>query len=97
MDPLSATALIKYLLVMLLSSFMCITALSFFKVRLKKRELDFQNIVQSLGLPGRGRGLPLTMTDEYFPADYWLPVGFATLICACGFTHVFFGEGSFDP
>jgi hypothetical protein len=71
---------------------MCITAVSFFKVRLKKRELEFQNIVESLGLQGRRSGLaPPTMMDEYFPADYWLPVGFATLICACGFTHVFFG------
>ena len=92
MDPFSATSFIKYVLVTLLSSFMCITAVSFFKVRLKKRELEFQNIVESLGLQGRRSGLaPLTMTDEYFPADYWLPVGFATLICACGFTHVFFG------
>jgi hypothetical protein len=71
---------------------MCITALSFFKVRLKKKELDFQNIVRALGLEEGGSGLVTpAVKHEYSHGDYWLPVGFATLVCASGFTQVFFG------
>ena len=92
MDALNPTVLVKCSLVIILSSFMCITALSFFKVRLKKKELDFQNIVRALGLQGGGSGLVTpAVADEYSPGDYWLPVIFATLICASGFVQVFFG------
>ena len=92
MDALNPTVLVKCSLVIVLSSFMCITALSFFKVRLKKKELDFQNIVRALGLQGGGSGLVTpAVADEYSPGDYWLPVIFATLICASGFVQVFIG------
>jgi hypothetical protein len=82
----------KTLLVLVLSSFVIVTAVSFLRVRVKKKEEQFKNITQVLGLADEETRLfTPTVRDEYAPWDYVLPVAFATLVCLCGFITFLFG------
>ena len=87
-----ATEIVKVTIALTLSSFMAITALSFFMFRLKKKEVQYQRSIVTLGLADpQGKPSSDDVRDEYSPSDYWLPVIFATLISLMGFIYLFFG------
>lgn len=82
----------KCLLVLVLSSFVVVTAVSFLRVRVKKKEAQFQSIIRALGLADDDvRFFTPTVADEYAARDYALPVAFATLVCMAGSTAFIFG------
>ena len=90
---MTATVLFsKSVLVLVLSSFMIATAVSFLRVRLEKKEAQFKNIIRVLGIPeDEARLITPAVRDEYSARDYLLPVGFATLVCLSGFIAYIFG------
>lgn len=84
--------LAKSLLVLVLSSFVVVTAVSFLRVRVKKKETQFRNIIRVLGLADdEVRLFTPTVRDEYAARDYMLPVAFATLVSLFGFIAFLFG------
>jgi len=82
----------KSALVLVLSSFTIVTAISFLRVRVQKKEAQFQNIIRVLGLDDdEVRLFTPTVRDEYAARDYVLPVAFATLVALFGFITFLFG------
>jgi len=86
------TFVVKLSLTILLSSFMVLTAVSFFKVRLVKKEKQFKNILSALAIPeDNARIFVPLIQDEYAPQDYWFPVIFSSFTCVMGFGAILFG------
>ena len=98
-EPMTTTVLFsKSALVLFLSLFMIATAASFLRVRLGKKEAQFKNIIQILGIPeNEARLFTPAVRDEYAPRDYVLPVAFATLVCLSGFIAFIFGADLVNP
>ena len=92
-ESMTTTVLLsKSALVVFLSLFMIATAVSFLRVRLEKKEAQFKNVIQILGIPeGEAHLFTPAVRDEYAPRDYLLPVAFATLVCVSGFIAFIFG------
>jgi hypothetical protein len=83
----------KLAIVAVLSSFMLLSAVSFFRFRLKKKERDFERIMRILGLHEDNAAVfSPTIKNEYSAADYILPVAFATVVCLAGFGFAFFAR-----
>jgi hypothetical protein len=83
----------KLAVVAVLSSFMLLSAVSFFRFRLKKKERDFERIMRILGLHEDNAAVfSPTIKNEYSAADYILPVAFATVVCLAGFGFAFFAR-----
>ena len=74
--------LIKLLGVIVMTSFIPLTAFSFYKFRLKKKEEEYIKVIDYLELKESKafQTLPL-LKDEYSATDYILPVLFATVVC----------------
>jgi len=84
---------LKLAMVCVLSSFMALSAVSFFRFRLKKKERDFDRIMQIVGLDeGSAAVFSPTIENEYSAADYLLPVTFATVVCLAGFGFAVFAR-----
>ena len=82
----------KSLLIVVLSSFFIVTAVSFLRVRVKKKEEQFTKIIEVLGLADeKARPFTPAVRDEYAPWDYVLPVTFTTLVGVFGFVAFLFG------
>ena len=63
------TSLVKIILCLGLTSFIVFTALSFFKVRLKKKEGQFQNLIHALNVKEEeARVFTPPVRNEYTPA-----------------------------
>src|SRR4030095_4492637 len=91
-DELSLV-IFKLGLVAVLSSFMLLSAVSFFRFRLKKKERDFERIMRILGLHEDNAAVfSPTIKNEYSAVDYILPVVFATVVCLAGFGFAFFAR-----
>jgi hypothetical protein len=83
----------KLAVVVVLSSFMMLSAVSFFRFRLKKKERDFDRIMRILGLHEDNAAVfSPSIKSEYSAADYLLPVSFATVVCLAGFGFAFFAR-----
>ena len=83
----------KLAIVAMLSSFMLLSAVSFFRFRLKKKERDFERIMRILGLHEDNAAVfSPTIKNESSAADYLLPVAFATVVCLAGFGFAFFAR-----
>ncbi|HVQ14475.1 MAG TPA: hypothetical protein VMS40_12830 [Vicinamibacterales bacterium] len=83
----------KLAIVAMLSSFMMLSAVSFFRFRLKKKERDFERIMHILGLHEDNAAVfSPTIKNEYSAVDYILPVAFATVVCLAGFGFAFFAR-----
>jgi hypothetical protein len=68
------------------------TAVSFFKVRLPKKERQLRNFTRAFGIDDDSASFfAPAIRDEYSPADYVLPVVFASMVCVIGFGAVMFG------
>jgi hypothetical protein len=82
----------KIAIILVLSSFMISTAVSFFKVRLPKKERQLRNFTRAFGIDDDSASFfAPAIRDEYSPADYVLPVVFASMVCVIGFGAVMFG------
>ncbi len=82
----------KIMMVIIIAGFMPLSAFSFFKSMLPKKERDYQKAMNDMGINTEKR-----VRDVYTPIRYLLPVSFITLICllAAGFiafTNDFVGE-----
>jgi hypothetical protein len=83
----------KLAVVVALSSFMFLSAVSFFRFRLKKKERDFERIMRILGLHEDNAAVfSPTIKNEYSATDYLLPVTFATVVCLAGFGFALFAR-----
>ncbi|WP_292988918.1 hypothetical protein [Nitrosomonas sp.] len=90
---MSTVVLFKAFLVVLLSSFMILTAVSFIQFRVKKRESDYQRIIKILGIESEDAQFATrAVSEEYAYRDYYLPVFFATLTSMFGFIALLFGQ-----
>lgn len=87
------TMAFKFGLTVLLSSFMLATAVSFLKFRIKKRESDYRRIIRTLHIAeDEARFSTRSISEEYAPQDYFLPVAFVTVTSLFGFAALFFGQ-----
>jgi len=82
----------KIMIVIIIAGFMPLSAFSFFRSMLPKKEADYQKAMDDMGINTRK-----TVKEVYTPIRYVLPVGFITLICllAAGFfafTNSFEGD-----
>ena len=82
----------KIMIVIIIAGFMPLSAFSFFKSMLPKKEADYQKAMNDMGINTRK-----TVKEVYTPVRYLLPVSFITLICllAAGFfafTNSFEGD-----
>jgi hypothetical protein len=88
---------VRFGAVLALSSFMAITARSFLRSRLRKKEAEYNRLLELLGIDSENeRLLSVTVKDEYRASDYVLPVSFATIACVVGFTVLVFGNEMLD-
>ncbi|MCP4655407.1 MAG: hypothetical protein GY856_08310, partial [bacterium] len=84
---------LRVVLVCLLSSFMAITARSFLRTRLRKKEYEYTRLLALLGVDADDQRLySASIHDEYDASDYVLPVAFATLASLVGFVWIVFGN-----
>lgn len=89
-DP--STRYFKILLVLLLSSFMIVTAWSFLRFRIRKKEAEYRTLVRVLGITDdEAEFSSRAISQEYARGDYGLPVAFATAVCLFGFVSLVFG------
>jgi hypothetical protein len=71
--------------VLFLTSFMPLTAYSFFKFRLKQKDAEYRRILEKLGYTGDNAPAYIpTIAKEYTASDYIMPVAFATFMTFLG-------------
>lgn len=76
-----------------LSLFIPLTAFSFYRYRLGRKEEEYDKIISTLKLEETGASLSVpAIKNEYSALDYVLPVFFSTVLCLLGFTALFFGS-----
>ena len=78
----------KLIMVLLITMFMPLTAFSFLKIMMKKKERDFKKAMTEMGIPSSRK-----VGDVYNAGRYFLPVMFASLVCLIGGLYfIFSGE-----
>lgn len=83
---------IKLFSVIFLSSFMPLTAYSFYSYCLPRKGKDYKHLIEALGLQSAGANALLTTVDEeYSLRDYIFPVSFATMLCILWSVALLFG------
>jgi len=83
--------------VLVITAFMPWTAYSFFTFRLKRKKVEYSEMLEQLGYSkGRGPAYLPSLEDEYEPIDYYLPVTFASIITALCATVLIFGARMAD-
>ncbi len=88
---LDATFFSRSLIVLIISAFMPLTAMSYFWFMVKKKESDYRKALGEMGLHTTSR----KVRDYYSPAKYLLPVTFAFLICFLSATYFTFVSQTF--
>ena len=72
---------------------MIVTAVSFLRFRIKKRESDYHRIINALGIDNNDARLATNnISEEYAHCDYYLPVLFSTVTSMFGFAALLFGQ-----
>jgi len=80
--------------ILLLTSFMPLTAYSFFNFRLKQKDAEYRRILQQLGYTGKNAPAYVpTIAKEYTAHDYIMPVAFATFMTLLGSMVLVMGPG----
>ncbi len=82
---------LKFLLATMCSSFMILSAISFLRFRLRKKEREYKDLLKLFKIKEDQFRLS-TVENEYSVADYILPVGFATTICLFFWAVIFMGS-----
>jgi hypothetical protein len=67
---------------------MPLSAITFFRYMLEKRERDFQDAISDMGMNGKSK----TVKDFHRSSHYVLPVSFITLICLIGVAYIIFAD-----
>jgi len=94
----AATCMVNSLAVAFLASFLPISAISFHRFRLPRKEQEYTKVVRVLDLGEETAALSIpALKSEYSGRDYWFPVGFSTLVTALGAFAVIFGNRFWDP
>ncbi|MFQ5577004.1 MAG: hypothetical protein ACE5G8_08465 [Anaerolineae bacterium] len=90
---------IRIALVLLMTLFMPLTVVSFFRFRLKKKEEEYRQMMYTMGVGGEDAAWAVqAVRDDYAPADYILPVAFVTVVSFLGsFTLLMGGELYVSP
>lgn len=87
------TSIFKGALALLLSSFMALTAYSFLRFRIKKKEAEYRDLIRILDLSEDDPRFSMqAVQEEYSPNDYWVPVVFSTTVCLFGFSALLLGR-----
>ena len=77
----------KLLIVLILSGFMPLTAISFFKYMMPKKEQDYQKALREMGINSSRK-----VRDTYAPRRYFLPVFFVTTLCMLASIYFTFAD-----
>ncbi len=77
----------KILIVLILSGFMPLTAITFFKYMLPKKERDYKKAMDDMGINSSRQ-----VSDSYAPRRYFLPVFFVTLLCLLASIYFTFAD-----
>ncbi len=81
--------------IILFSSFMPLTVISFRRFRLPKKQREYDSIIQALGEEhGRRTDYTLSIDNEYSKTDYVPPVIFVTFFCILTFFVLFSNQAS---
>jgi len=89
-DP--STLYFKIALILLLSASMIVTAVSFLRFRIKKKQAEYEKLIGVLGISNdEAEFSTRAIGEEYASGDYVLPVTFATIVCLFGFSSLLFG------
>ena len=84
---------IKILGIVFLCSYMPITAYSFWRFRLPKKEEEFKKIIKALKMDeSTAFFFTPTFKDEYSPVDYAIPVVFTTFLVLLGSMVILLGH-----
>jgi hypothetical protein len=90
-QTLSAALPYKLILIAILSSFMIVTAISFVRSRVRKKQAEYADTLRFLGVrDDQGRFATRAVIDEYPPSAYFLPVTAATLVTMFGLASLLF-------
>lgn len=93
-----ATYLINGLAAGLLAAFIPISAISFHRFRLPRKEQEYTKVVRMLNLEPEAATLSMpALKSEYSGIDYCFPVGLSTLVAGLGAFAVLFGNRFWDP
>ncbi len=92
MSELESSQLFKALIVLFLSGFIPLTAVSFLLVRRSKKVAEFERVVDLLGIAADHAEFARNrVAEQYAATDFRLPVLFAWFICLLGFVSLLFG------
>ena len=84
--------IIKILGIAFLASFMPLTAYSFYRFRLPKKEEEFRKIIKALEMDeSTAFFFTPSFKDEYSPLDYAIPVAFSTFLVVLGSIVILLG------
>lgn len=82
----------KIALILVLAAFMPVSAFSYLRNRISKKESELTSFVDLVLLDREAAGLAKGFVqEEYRPRAYWVPVAAATLIALLGLITLFFG------
>ncbi|MDY6972300.1 MAG: hypothetical protein SV775_08220 [Thermodesulfobacteriota bacterium] len=84
--------ILRVMCILAIASFVPLTAVSFYKYRLRRKEEEYGKLLKALGYDDLdGPAYAPTVKNEFSASDYVLPVGFATLITFLGGIVLVFG------
>jgi hypothetical protein len=90
-QTISAAVPYKLILIAILSSFMIVTAISFVRSRVQKKQAEYTDTIRFLGVrDDQGRFATRAVIDEYPASAYFLPVTAATLVTMFGLASLLF-------
>lgn len=83
---------IKLVIIAFISLFIPATAFSFFRFRLRKKEAEFDRVLNVMGISHeeRDKHVP-TVRSEYIPSDYIMPVLFCFMVVTLTMSLLLFG------
>lgn len=77
----------KALIILIVAGFMPLTAISFFRVMMPKKEKEYSKALKEMGINSSRK-----VRDTLSPSKYFLPVTFAFLICFLAITYFSFAS-----
>ena len=81
---------VRALLVVIISGFFPLAALTFLTTRIKKKKNEYEKVLKTFGISSKR-----DLSSVYGPGRYFLPLFFATLICVIGSVTLIFPQELF--
>ena len=91
MDSSLTITIVEWFLLLSFASFMPLTCVSFIRYRLQRKEAEYLEIINILGLK-KDRSLETAIRSEYSYKDYAMPVGLAFVLTLLGMFTMFFSQ-----